>query len=288
MLTQTPPPPRMTMAERLQKRLDEDRARGNAMDVPSPSASSPEDDRLSAMIRGVNEKTAARGARHRDGEEILAMIPGQANAGTLPDQPDKANRDFAMEVPSPIGPEASEPVNEQSVEEREHAEKLEYARLYRESAMRAREKNIVNQTRIAEERAKLLQLPSAPKPSGINFRIAERAPDPLPKVDSQRVYETDYGPRMILSVDESTRPPTMYFATPEERRRVDAALVRDESQSSMGAADFRNVVALSPDQARKFLNKPVEAATRDMAMEVPSPIPQDPRHLQRRYGQSAA
>ncbi len=274
------------MAERLQKRLDADRA--NATEATSSIPSSPEDDRLAATIREVNERTAARAAALRNVAEVPAPIPMHAHEGVFRDVPEKANGDFAEEASLPIDTEMGEPVSEQSAEEKERAEKLEYARLYRENAMRVRERNIVNQTTIAEERAKLLRLPPTPKPIGITFRTVERAPDPLPKIDSQRVYETDYGPRMILSVDESTRPATMYFATPEERRKVDAALVRDESQSSMGAADFRNVVALSPDQARKFLNKPVETAVRDMAVEAPSPVSQDPRQPQRRYGQAAA
>jgi hypothetical protein len=248
------PKPRMTMAERLQQRLDADR--GNAAEAQPVVESSPEDDRLVEMIRAVNEKTSARAAERDEVVEAPLSMP------------------TTIERP---------PVAEQSAAEKEQADRLEYARLLQENAMRVRQKKILDQARIAEERAKLMQLPAAPKPSGVSYRAVERGPEPMPKVESQRVYETEYGPLMILSVDADRR--TMYFTTPEERRRVDAAQSRDEGQSSLDVADFRNVVALSPDQARKFLERVPEATEQNVIIE--SPPPSTSGYLQNRYGMAA-
>jgi hypothetical protein len=89
-----------------------------------------------------------------------------------------------------------------------------------------------------------------------------------------------FGKAMLLFVDDEKR--LMYFATPEERRRVDAQLIRDESQSARTAADFENVVALTPNQVKEFLSRQPETQ-QSSAPESASSRQNHEQHLRGRY-----
>lgn len=169
-----------------------------------------------------------------------------------------------------------------SINQMDSEERALYAKMMKANAERARERMVKAQAtskEIVSVRDRLLRIPDAVAPS----RKLERPS--MPKVDGQRVYNTEYGPLMILSVDEARG--VMYFATPEERRKVDAALVRDEGQSSLGAANFENVLELTVEQARRMLENAAEAPVQAMTQKVEAQQPPAGQHLQGRYRAAA-
>lgn len=213
-----------------------------AESVPAvPSKRMTMDERLkrAGIGRSSEERTDAAGDRVSQRDERQA-----------------GSRDAHLEVAPTVVERAVIPEQDEAKIERQSEEVSERERaiLYRNHVMKLRAKKMAEQDVLLEARKKLQSLPEAPRPYAAAARSVERVPTPLPKIDRfQKITIPGFGEAMILSVDSDSG--IMYFATPEERRRVDAVLVKDEGQSSMGAANFKEVIGLTPDQVRQILAK---------------------------------
>ena len=251
------PAPRMTMEERWAKRLAEQTQEEAVPSSPAPKPTGP---------ISYEQWKAKRAA------EISATSAPAAESAS------------AIET-APAAPEAAVEVSAEAQEKKTEDEKAERAKLMYEVAKRKHEQAVRDHQDAQKVRERLQQLPSLPRPATMP-RVVERPPEPMPKVDQQKVYNIPgFGPAMILTVDENTR--TMYFATPEERRKVDAMMVKDEGMSSRDALDHTNkdILPLTPDQVRQFLvMQPQEGAPAPMAEKAPVDHAQ---HLQNRYAAAA-
>jgi hypothetical protein len=204
------------------------------------------------------------------------------------DERQAGSRDAHLEVAPTVveravAPEQGEVNIEQQSEEDSERER---AILYRNHVMKLRAKKMAEQDALLEMRKKLQSLPDSPRPYAAAVKAAERTPTPLPKIDRfQSITIPGFGEAMILSVDADSG--TMYFATPEERRRVDAVLAKDEGQSSMGAANFKEVIGLTPDQVRQILAKGEQGGGTAASVEE-QPVEQAPQHQLHLRGRYAA
>lgn len=247
------PKPSMSMADRFALRSAEAKTagtydrRGEALDASDEIQSTPEDDKLHELIAGVNAKTEARAAAAR-ATEAAPMVAAEA----------------------PIEPEvsAAEAVDTRSEAdlERERKQMAAEAAMQAVAAKKAQAARFVlAQGGIAEARAALMRATPAPRPAFMPEVVA-RQPEPMPSVDPKRILNIPrFGDAQILFVDPDSQ--MMYFATPVERARVDAASIGNESQGSRDLANFSpdSVVALTPGQVRDLLaqqplNVPRESA----------------------------
>lgn len=250
------------MAQMLEAQLQ---AKQPAARTEAPVAATPDDIRVQELVRGVNAKSAERAATN---------------------QP--------LEIAEPVAVESGEAKVEQADAEKEGGERdAEYAALLRANALKAEKRKRDEQAEIAAARKNLFVLPSARSMTPL-AESAERAPKPLPKVDAGRIYQTKFGPLMLLSISDenSEEPPTMYFASPEERRRVDDVMRADrsQSQSSLDVANFQHVVALTPDQVRKFTEIADKQENTDVRLperSEGSPV-EAPNAIKNRYSRIAA
>ena len=176
------------------------------------------------------------------------------------------------EIPVSSSPEQRKPQEGQPSTPEDRAE---YEQLLRAAAMKKRDQLITNQNRINEERKRLSQLPSTQMPSALP-RSIDRRPEPMPSVDKNQIVNIPgFGQAMILSVDEVSR--TMSFTTPEERRRIDIAQSKDESLGSKEAANFADVIELTADQVRQFLQRQPERIVVEPERSAPErPVPERP------------
>lgn len=251
-----PPPVRMTMSERFAARVA---AQGGSKDVVDPSVNTAEDDRVAAQIRAINEKTDRVAAAVRDAEIPVAET---------------------VEAPVETAQEAVvEAAPEKTAEQIEKEENAARAKILIRDAERRRAV-IGTQRALVEARAALMKAPNV-----IPMAAKVERP-PMPKIDQmQKIEIPGFGEGMVLSVDPDSD--VIYFATPEERRRVDTMLMRDEGMSSMRAADFTKVIALTPEQARQYI---AAANAKRRFVSAPENAPQqpapanNPTHLANRYG----
>lgn len=282
-----PAAPRKTMAERLAERGIGQRG----ADV-STAPSTPEDDRLKAMIEAVNEKTAAAGAVAREAQAQVAQEPSgpmsydewkKKRAGATESAPVAAAVEAAPVAAPEAAPERAEANVEQKSETYSEDERVKYAEAMRAAALVKRQRMIDDHARAAEERARLRSLPPTPSPVPY-LRVAERRPEPMPKIDPyQKINIPGFGEAQILFVDPDED--LMYFATPEERRRVDAQLSRDEGQSSRNAADYSQVIRLTPTEVRRILaeQRPTAPDAQIPDLREESPVRNNVQHLRSRY-----
>lgn len=212
------PQPRMSMAERFALRSTEAKAAGTYDDAVD-ATSTPEDDKAHELIAAINAKT-----------EVRAPNASEASAGEAVDT--RTEADFEQERKQMAAEQAMEAVA---------AKKVAAARF------------IAAQGGIAAARAALLHATPAPKPAFMPEAPAYK-PEPMPIVDPMRTIDIPkFGEAQILFVDPDSQ--MMYFATPQERTRVDKASIGNGSQGSRELANFSQdtVVALTPGQVRDLL-----------------------------------
>ncbi|MFA6018021.1 MAG: hypothetical protein WCT28_04475 [Patescibacteria group bacterium] len=186
------------------------------------------------------------------------------------DSPEEARPQQPIsEIPVSSSPEREKKEGGQPADEKE---RQEYAAAYT-AAMRKR--RIENQNGVIAARERLLQMPSAPVPSAFP-RSVERRAEPMPRVDKNQILNIEgFGQAMILFVDEESG--TMFFTTPEERRRIDIAQSKDESLSSREAANFSDVIPFTADQVRQLLQKQPERRMAEPERLTPErPVPERP------------
>lgn len=104
-------------------------------------------------------------------------------------------------------------------------------------------------------------------PDAVSMAVKVEKP-PMPKIDPfQKIEIPGFGDAQILSIDEESG--VMYFATPGERANVDSQLVNDQGKGSMDVANFENVIAITPEQARQYIavaNAKRQTAPSEMAV----------------------
>lgn len=251
-----PPAVRMTMGERFAAASAKKKATEGGETVAAENTAA--DDRIAQELRAINERMDRAAIARRDAESIPVA---------------------AAEVAVEATPEAAvEAAPEKSAEELAAEDKA-----LREKAMvraaEIRRSKIQAQAALTQARSVLMKTPDAVP------MVAKVERPPMPSVDRfQNIEIPGFGDAMILSIDPDSQ--LMYFATPEERRKVDAMMVKDEGMSSMGAANFGNVIALTPDQARQYIaaaNAKRRFASVDTAPAETAPA-NNPTHLQNRYG----
>lgn len=269
-----PPPVRMTMSERFAARVA---AQGGSKDVVDPSVNTAEDDRVAQMIRAINERTDRAAAAARDAElppavEHPPRLVSEREATVVPAEVAESPVEAAQEVVVEAAPE-------KTAEQIERDENAARAKILIRDAERRRAV-IGTQRALVEARAALMKAPNV-----IPMAAKVERP-PMPKIDQmQKIEIPGFGEGMVLSVDPDSD--VIYFATPEERRRVDTMLMRDEGMSSMRAADFTKVIALTPEQARQYI---AAANAKRRFVSAPENAPQqpapanNPTHLANRYG----
>lgn len=246
----------MSMSDRFAAKIAE---QGGSKDVVDASVNTAADDRVAEQIHAINEKTAS------------------ASAGSVESIPVAA-----AEVTVEAAPEAAiEAAPEKSAEELAAEDKA-----MREKAMvraaEIRRSKIQAQAALTQARSVLMSTADA-----VPMTAKVERP-PMPSVDQmQKIEIPGFGDAMILSVDPDAQ--LMYFATPEERRKVDVMMVKDEGMSSRGAANYskENVIALTPDQARQYIaaaNAKRRFANVDVAPVAEAAPANNPTHLQNRYG----
>lgn len=240
------PKSRMSMAERFAAMQQQ----GPAQEQAQPTSVA--EDQASAVIQDALRRTTERTALARK-QEALVVAP--------------------------------EDVVEQRVERAQEApqdDRVEYAHLVREGALKRRQEIIDRQARIVEERSRLLALPSIPSSAP---RLVEQRRDRMPTIDKfQKIFIPDFGEAQILFIDDQEE--MMYFTTPEERRRIDAAMASDESLGSRESADFSQTIGLTPDQVRRIL----AASGRESRVSQPSQEQNPPaqnQSWQGRYSRAA-
>lgn len=216
------PKPRMSISDRLAAKMAE---RG-IVDVVDPSVNTAEDDRVAALVKNVNEKPSVEATPVSDntqGSEVtVAEIVGETSKDAVVEKTaEKTAEDLAAED-----------------------------KALREKAMiKAAEKRraaIGAQRSLVDVRSVLQHIPNAVP------MMAKMDKPPMPKIDPfQKIEIPGFGEAQILSIDEESQ--TLYFATPGERAKVDSQLVKDQGMSSMKAANFENVIAITPEQARQYI-----------------------------------
>lgn len=255
-----PPPVRMSMADRFAARVAE---QGGAKDAVDESMNTPEDDRVAAQIRAINEK--ALGANMASAESIPVV---------------------AAEAPVEAAPEAKIEALK-TVAEMTPEEKLAYQETYREAIW---EKKAAAQANIMEERKALLnRLPRVS--NGVSLR-EDRLPveQYVPPVKTgQRIFcplINDFA--YILAVEAGSKEVTLVRSLAEVEKAQRIAQSSENGLRESGGIQ----IPITFDQCRQFLEKtPVaEQQERAYTSEFPEAKPivkENPAnntdHLQRRY-----
>jgi len=197
------------------------------------------------------------GGVHHDGkpQPIVASAEAIRAVETLPVAAVEAPRDSETSVA-----ETADTRMEADREQEERQLAAEVAIQAEEVRKKAAARFVVAQGGIVAARAALMHAKQAPRPEFMPEASAYQ-PEPVPSVDPMRTLEIPkFGDAQFLFVDPDSQ--MMYFATPAERVRVDAASTGNDSQSSRNLANFSPdaVVALTPGQVRDLLaQQPVSA-----------------------------
>ncbi len=215
------PKPRMSISDRLAAKM----AEKGMVDVVDSSTNTAEDDKTAKLVKNVNEKPSL---------EATPVADSTGSEATGADAVAEAPKDAAVEK-----------AVEKTAEELAAEDKA-----LREKAMIKAAENrraaIGTQRSLVGVRSMLQQIPNAA------LMVAKMEKPPMPKIDPfQKIEIPGFGEAQILSIDEESG--VMHFATTEERARVDAALVKDQGMSSMKAANFENVIAITPEQAKQYI-----------------------------------
>ncbi|MEK7632247.1 MAG: hypothetical protein AAB473_00460 [Patescibacteria group bacterium] len=252
--------PRMSMSDRFAARIAE---QGGSKDVVDASVNTAEDDRVAEQIRAINEKTA---------------VASMSSAESIPVA--------AVEVPVEAAPEAAvEAAPEKSAEQLAAEDKAmrEKAMVRAAEIRRAKITKIQTQEKLVTARSVLMKMADAVP------MVTKMERPPMPSIDQmQKIEIPGFGEAMVLSVDPDSQ--VMYFATPAERSKVDAMLVKDEGMSSMKAANFENVIAVTPDQARQYIaaaNAKRQFFTSEGTIPSEEVAANTPNHLENRYSVAA-
>lgn len=258
-----PPPVRMTIGERFAAASAKKKAEEGGEVIAINNT--PEDDRISELLRAVNEKTGRAARAARDAESIPVAAAEVAT---------EAASEVAVEAVVEAAPEKS--AEELAAEDKAMREKAMVR------AAEIRRSKIQAQAALTQARSVLMSTADA-----VPMATKVERP-PMPSVDQmQEIDIPGFGKAMILSVDPDSQ--LMYFATPEERRKADAMMAKDEGMSSRGAANYskENVIALTPDQARQYIaaaNAKRRFANVDTTPAAEAVPANNQTHLKNRYG----
>ncbi len=231
-------PPAIRMT--IAERLAAKMAERGMVDVVDESANTAADDAVAELVKSVNEK---RSVEATPVSEAVVEAPKDA-------------------------------VVEKTVEKTVEEIAAEDKSLREKAMVKAAEKRraaIGTQRSLVDVRTTLRLVPNAMP------MAAKMERPPMPKIDPFLTIEIPgFGEAQILSIDEDAQ--TMYFATPEERRNVDVLLSKDEGMGSMKAANFENVIAITPDQARQYIAT-AEAKRRFAPAETAESAPVKPANI---------
>jgi len=213
------PKPRMTIADRLAPKM----AEKGIVDVVDSSTNTAEDDKTAALVKNVNEKPS------------VEATPVADSTGS-----EATGAEAAVDAPAVVEKAVEKTAEELAAEDKALREKAMI------KAAEKRRAAIGTQRSLVDVRSMLQHIPNAAP------MVAKLEKPPMPKIDPfQKIEIPGFGEAQILPIDEETG--VLHFATTEERARVDDALVNDQGMSSMKAANFENVIAIIPEQARQYI-----------------------------------
>lgn len=265
-----PPPVRMTMGERFAAASAKKKAEegGEVIAVNN----TPEDDRISELLRAVNEKTgrAARAARDAESIPVAAVEAPVA----VVESPFEAAQEAAPEAKA----EAPKTVAEMTSEE-----KAAYQETYREAIWK---KKAAAQANVMEERAALLRsLPQVsrfvPEPE-VRPVVEQYVP---PVKTGQRIFcPLINGFAYVLAVEAGSREVTLVRSLAEVQKAQRIAQSNEKGLRESGGVQ----IPITFDQCRQFLEKTPAAEQKENAYksEFPEAIPimkENPAHPQNRY-----